>query len=325
MKNELRILAVAAALALLGGCAGRTAPDGGATLTIVCGEETVTLGSEDIQNQPAYQGVGGRISSVGHVTPPTAFRGMTLEDLCGLVGGLTEENSVVVTAGDGYAMTFSYDQIVRGNFPTYDPVTGEERDFAGKLSIVVAYEEEGVPIPADADGPLRLALLGSPQLVTDGHWWVKWVERVEVRQSLEDWTLHLEGAITEEMDRNTFETGAALGCHGTSWTDDDGRTWTGIPLWLLAGRVDDDNRHESGAFDDDLAAQGYQISVVAGDAYSVTLESTDIARDDGIILVYLLDEEPLGEDHWPLRLVGASLPKSSWVGAVASVELTIPQ
>jgi len=32
-------------------------------------------------------------------------------------------------------------------------------------------------------------------------------------------------------------------CHAMTWTDDDGREWQGIPLWLFVGRVDDDFKH----------------------------------------------------------------------------------
>jgi DMSO/TMAO reductase YedYZ molybdopterin-dependent catalytic subunit len=295
-----------------------------ATLELTAGGESKTLGWDEIQALPAYEGVGGRVSSVGTVTPPTRFKGVTLEDLCGLVGGITPENSVTVSAKDGYAMTFSYDQIVTGDFATYDPATGDELPFDGKLWVVVAYEEEGEAISDEADGPLRLAVLGSQKLVTDGHWWVKWVEKVEVKQSVENWSLHLEGALSVDVDRGTFETGSAPNCHGTSWTDAEGQTWTGVPLWLLAGQVDDENKHEEGAFNDDLAAAGYEINVVAGDGYSVTLDSVTVARNDEILVAYLLDDEPLPEKHWPLRLVGPDLPKSDWVGNVVTIEVVLP-
>jgi DMSO/TMAO reductase YedYZ molybdopterin-dependent catalytic subunit len=293
-------------------------------MEIVSGEQSVTLTWDDIQALPAYEGVGGRISSVGSVTPPTKFKGVTLEDLCGLVGGITEENSISVIAKDGYAMTFSYDQITTGDFPTYDPSTGDESPFDGKLWVVVAYEEEGAFVSTDGDGPLRLAILGSQKLVTDGHWWIKWVEKIEIKQSLENWTLHLEGALSEDVDRGTFETGAAPGCHGTNWVDPDGQTWTGIPLWLLVGRVDDDNVHEDGAFNEDLAEAGYEVKVTAADGYSVSFDSAAIVRNDDILVAYLFDDEPLPEKHWPLRLVGPEMEKSQWVSTITTIEIVLP-
>lgn len=332
MKKQILFAIVAIlTLTLLAGCGPAAtptptptveAPD--ATLAVKSGDQSVTLTWEEIQKMPAYEGMGGLISSVGTVTPPAQYKGIPLEDLCGLVGGITEANSVSVIANDGYAMTFSYDQIAAGNFDTYDPATGENAPFDGKLWAVVAYEREGEPLPEEEDGTFRLAILGSPKMVTDGHWWVKWVETIEVKEAFDQWTLHLEGALSEDIDRGTFETGAAPNCHGTSWTDDKDRTWTGIPLWLLAGRVDDENKHEDDAFNDDLAAAGYEINVIAGDGYTVSFDSAAVARDDGIILAHLVDDAPLEEDHWPLRLVGSSLDKSQWVGNVVAIELVLP-
>ena len=330
-KQLLSIFTIVLVLTLLAGCgpaatppptATAEAPE--ATLVVKSGDQSVTLTWEEIQAMPAYEGMGGLINSVGNVTPPAQYKGVPLEDLCGLVGGISEANSISVIASDGYAMTLSYDQIAAGNFDTYDPATGENAPFDGKLWAVVAYERNGELLPEEEDGVFRLAILGSPKMVTDGHWWIKWVKTIEVKQALDQWTLHLEGALSEDMDRGTFETGAAPNCHGTSWTDDEGRTWTGIPLWLLVGRVDDENEHEDEAFNDDLAASGYEINVVAGDGYSVTFDSAEIAEDDNILVAYLMDDAPLGEKHWPLRLVGPNLEKSQWVSNIVTIELVLP-
>jgi len=302
--------------------ASQGSPD--AELTVKSAEESVTLNWDDIQELPAYQGPGGRISSVGNVTPPHTFKGVTVEDLCALVGGFTEENSVEITAKDGYGMTFSYDQIVTGDYDTYDPSTGENKPFDGKLWTVIAYQEDGEPIPTDQDGPLRLAILGTDKVVTDGHWWIKWVETIEVKEAQDKWSLNLEGELTEEVDSGSFETCAAPSCHGASWTDDEGQTWQGVPLWALAGRVDDDNKHEDDAFSDDLAEAGYDIRLVASDGYEIAVESGTAARDNKILLAYLLDEEPLPEKHWPLRLVGPELEKSNWIGAVDTIIVDAP-
>jgi len=331
-KRNLSTIVTILALILLIGCSPAApaptptpaAPIPDATLTIRSGDQSVTLTWEDIQEMPAYEGLGGLINSVGNVTPPSRYKGIPLEDLCGLIGGITEANSVCVVASDGYAMTFSYDQVASGDFDTYDPVTGENAPFDGKLWAVIAYEREGELLPEEEEGQFRLTVLGSPKLVTDGHWWVKWVETIEVKEALDQWTLHLEGALSEDVDRGTFETGAAPSCHGMSWTDDKGRTWTGIPLWLLVGRVDDENEHEEGAFNDDLAGAGYEINVIASDGYSVTFDSATVARNDDIIVAYLMDDAPLQEKNWPLRLVGPNLESSQWVGKIVTIELVLP-
>lgn len=333
MKNRiLWMFTVILTLALLAGC-GTTptpsttsapSPDASSITLELIGQESTTLSLDDIKALPTYENWGGRISSVGTVTPPTKFKGILIEDLCSLVGGITPQNSLRIIAKDGYAMTFSYDQVVLGDFDTYDPATGADAPFDGKLWLAVVYEEEGEPIPAESDGPLRLAILGSHKMVTDGHWWIKWVETIEVIQALDQWSLHLEGVLSEDVDRGTFETGAAPNCHGTSWTDDEGRVWTGIPLWLLVGRIDDENVHEDDSFNDGLVEAGYDVNVIAADGYSITLDSATIARNDDIIVAYLLDDEPLPENHWPLRLVGPNLESSNWVGGIATIEIVLP-
>mgnify|MGYP001270037507 CR=1 FL=1 len=325
-----RIVGIIVALNLLVACT--VIPDGltgsfanpEATLTVRSAERTVTLGWDDIQELPSYQAPGGRISSVGHVTPPVPFKGVPIEDLCGLVGGFTEEHSLQITANDGYGMTFSYDQIVGGDYDTYDPSTGENRVYDGNLTTVIAYLEDGEPIPAEEDGPLRLAILGTNKVVTDGHWWIKWVEAIEVKQAQDQWSLNLEGELTEEVDSGSFETCAAPSCHGTSWTDDEGQTWQGVPLWALVGRVDDANKHEDNAFSDDLAEAGYAIHLVASDGYRVTMEGNRVARDNKILLAYLLDDAALPEKYWPLRLVGPEVEKSNWIGSVQTIEVELP-
>lgn len=65
------------------------------------------------------------------------------------------------------------------------------------------------------------------------------------------------------IDRAFFEAGAAPGCHEAWWTDEQGRVWRGIPLWLLAGWVVDENVHQQGAFDRDLAVRGYPIELIS--------------------------------------------------------------
>ncbi len=43
------------------------------------------------------------------------------------------------------------------------------------------FEQQGEPL-SEADGkPLRLAVTNPDGLLTEGHWWVKWVKRLEIR------------------------------------------------------------------------------------------------------------------------------------------------
>ncbi|MBN1401898.1 MAG: hypothetical protein JXA74_13740 [Anaerolineae bacterium] len=221
-----------------------------------------------------------------------------------------------------HAITFSYDQLVNGSFTAFVPATGEEIDRDEPLTVVVAYEREGQGIPEEEEGTLRLAILTpKPDQVTDGHWSVKWVRQIVIKPAVAEWTLHLEGVTVEDMDRNTFESGASPNCHLTEWTDADAQVWSGIPLYYLVGRVDDDNRHEGDAFNYALADQNYSVDVVAADGYKVSFEVKRLVQNRNILVAHLMNGVPLGEKHFPLRLAGSGLQKNEMVGQVAQIVL----
>ena len=227
---------------------------------------------------------------------------------------------VSVEASDGYAITFSYDQIMNGTFIQYDPGTGDELKTTVPLTAILAYELNGEPLDPDRSGNLRLAVISEePKQVVDGHWSVKFVTKLVVRSLGEEWTLQLDGQISETMDRATFESGASPNCHGLSWTDGSAQEWIGIPLWLMVGRVDDDVSHEGPAYSDALAEMGYTVDVVASDGYTVSFDSARITRNDNILLAYLVNGNPLPEKYFPLRLVGSDLEKSEMVGNVVQI------
>jgi DMSO/TMAO reductase YedYZ molybdopterin-dependent catalytic subunit len=309
-----------------GGGAGPTTPPTPTTaLTVVKGNETEELTLEDIEAMPSYEGWHGRLTSVGEVEGPYQYKGALLEDLCDLVGGIDSTDSVRVEAADGYGMTFSYNQTRGGDFVMYDPDTKAEIGVSsvGELTLILAYEEGGSPLPEQYGGPLRLCMVDSDDQLVDGHWSVKWVARIEVQAAEAEWTLHLEGAMSEDIDSATFDAGAAPGCHGITWTDADTNEWTGIPLWFLVGRVDDETSHLDDAFNDDLADSGaYVVRVIAADGFYCDFNSTFVAGNDNIIVAYRMNDEPLPEDNYPLKLVGSALTSGKQrVSQIDSIEL----
>jgi DMSO/TMAO reductase YedYZ molybdopterin-dependent catalytic subunit len=280
------------------------------------GNETKVYTLDEIKAMLSYTAGAGFKKSSGAIVGPYTYKSVNVTYLAGLVGGLTPSNSVKVTASDGYAMTYTYNQIM-GDLTTYNATTGEpEPD--GHVTMVLAYEEGGNPIPNEYGGPLRVAFVGPDSPITDGHFWIKWVNKIEILGGVEEWNLTLRGAITEVMDRSTFESGA--GCHGVSWTDSKGRIWKGMPLWLLAGWVDDADEHD---FNDTLADKGYNVTVIASDGYSKTFNSTFMKRNDNIIVANELNGTALPEKYLPLRLVGHDLKKSEMLRNV--VEIRIPE
>ena len=158
-------------------------------------------------------------------------------------------------------MTYTHAQVAKGDFTAFDPATGDTLAAHEPLSLLLAWEHEGKPLDAADDGPLRVVVVSAKGgALADAHLSVKNVAKVALASAGGPWTLRLEGARTETMDQATFESGAAPGCHGVTWKDAQGRAWSGIPLWLLVGWVDDARKHGTGAFADDLAA-GYTVEL----------------------------------------------------------------
>ena len=138
------------------------------------------------------------------------------------------------------------------------------------------------------------------------------------------WILHLEGTISEEMSDSTFKEGARPNCHGSSWLDNQNRSWEGIPLWLLVGRVDDEAKHKIGAFDDELAFAGYEVQLISTDGHTVTFNSTEIMRNNKILIAYQIDGESLDKKYWPLRLVGPDLEEQKMLGQIIKIKIIFP-
>jgi DMSO/TMAO reductase YedYZ molybdopterin-dependent catalytic subunit len=334
MSARLFVVLVIAVSMVLGiaGCgtsepAGTTGTDTGTgtALTITKGAETVSYTLAQVKAMTAKEGWGGIMNSSGVISGPFKQKGVPIADLLDKVGGMSGSDAVRITAKDGYTMTYSYDQMVNGNFTTLDCSSGEEVPH-DKLTVILAYEEDGAPL-TDKIGPLRIAILNGDTQVTEGHWWIKWVEQIEIVSAEMTWSLHLEGYMDEDIDQNTFESCSAPGCHGASWTDDQNRQWEGVPLWMLVGRVDDDNNHskETQAFNDTVADAGYEVEVIAADGYSKTFTAEQIKRNNDYIISYRRDGEPLPENQWPLRLVGPDMTKGDMVGQIATIKVVLPE
>ncbi|NMC52433.1 MAG: hypothetical protein GYA48_02205 [Chloroflexi bacterium] len=293
-------------------------------LEVFNGDQSVMLSLADLDQLESYEGYAGILSSAGSITPPAVYKGIPLSVLAEQVGGIDETMGMVVYAEDGYSITYSYEQVMGKDFLTYEPSTGVEIEPTMPLTAMIAYQREGELMDAEMEGTLRSVIASDEaSQISDGHWAVKWVTRVEVKPVAANWFLQLEGAISENMDRGTFESGSSPHCHLKVWTDKEGNEWGGIPLWYLLGRVDDAVAHESRAFDEDLAEAGYTITITAVDGYSIELESQPAAFNDEWIVAFQMNGGDLPDKYFPLRLVGEGLEKDQMIGAIESIKLGI--
>jgi len=293
-----------------------TGPNGGKVFTLA-----------KLKALPVTEGWGGNKSSAGKITIPASFKGVALKDLVAALGSTFDETTgVTLTAEDGYSMTYSYDQVMNGNFTAYDPATGAELSSHDPLTAILAYEQDGKPLDQVQDGVLRLQVVSAKNnQVVDGHWTTKWVIKMEVKPVGQAWKLKLHGAIMLPVDRATFQSCASPSCHGVGWKDADGQNWIGVPLWMLVGEVDDENSHSDNSYNDALADAGYQVDVVGADGYTVTLDSASIKRNGNIIVAYLVNDAELPDKYYPLRLVGPELQKSQMVGKIEMIVVHVPE
>jgi hypothetical protein len=160
--------------------------------------------------------------------------------------------------------------------------------------------------------------------VVDGHWSVKWVNKVEIKAVGQTWNLGLQGAISSPLSRDTYQSCGSPSCHGNSWQDENGQNWVGVPVWLLVGEVDDNNSHEDNAYNETLADAGYSVDVVGGDGYTVTLDSQFIKNNNDLLVAFLVNDGELPEKYYPLRLVGPGLENKQMVGQITRIIVNVP-
>jgi len=337
---------IGAALLLLAVCAvavaGAFTPGGppqaraadGVALTITGSEgQVVQLTLADLQALPAYTGYAGMINSAGTITPPEPVKGVLFTDLLALAGGMTDQNTLDVLASDNYSMPFSYNQVANGAFTVYNGTTGEQEDPKSPVSTVLIYERNGEAIGGGDDGgPLRLAVCQAENVnqVADGHWLVKWVDRLTVRAASKPWKVRMYGLRrangtrqTATLDRGSFFSCAAPGCHGATWVSPTAKSWSGVPLFLIIGKVDGGKSHDYGAYNEALALKGYRIKLVNASGKSVIIKSRAIRNRWRIVLANKLQGVELTAKYYPLRLVGPSryVPTYKYLGRITKIVL----
>lgn len=299
------------------------APLAGPVLTIInLDGEARDFTLEELKQLPATEGQAGIKSSTGKITPPSLFKGVLLSEILQQAGGVDSTMGVEIEAKDGYAMTMSADQIASGDFIAYDSGTGDETQSAGALQALIAYEIDGKPLNPEQDGELRLVVISEKNnQVTDGHWSIKWVRKVTIKQLAQEWDLTYDGGIDGLLDRGSFESCSTGKCHASEWTDDKAQTWSGTPLYLIAGYIDDETKHGDGSFNQELADAGYTVEVVSKDGFSATFDILRLIDNENIIVANSVNGNPLNEEDFPLRLVGADVGKKEGVGAIDKIIL----
>ena len=129
---------------------------------------------------------------------------------------------------------------------------------------------------------------------------------------------------TYTLDRSSYDSCAAPGCHGSSWVSPVKKTWTGVPLFLCIGKVDGGKGHGGyGAYNEALALKGYRIKLVSATGRSVIIGSRTARNRARIILANKVMGSDLTAKYYPLRLVGPSkyVPTSKSLGRITKIIL----
>ena len=162
------------------------------SITVTYGSVTKTYSMNDMQTIVASMGYGGSRNQDGSInkTPYYFYQGVALIDLIkgpknspGVEpGGLVAGQSVKITGADGSSVTYTYDQIMNGNFPTYNVAgvaTTPAPTSATVPLITILYWINGQDLDA-ATGPFELGILYGQTLLSDSSNWLKMVYKIDV-------------------------------------------------------------------------------------------------------------------------------------------------
>jgi len=161
-------------------------------VTVTFGSVTRTYGMNDMQTLLVSFGYGGPRTQSGTVNNPPdyLYTAIALTDVIkgaknspGVEpGGLVAGQSVKITGADGYSVTYTYDQVTNGSFPTYNiagVATTPAPTSATVPVIAVLYWANGNGLDS-ATGPFELGIIYGQPLLTDASNWVKMVYKIDV-------------------------------------------------------------------------------------------------------------------------------------------------
>jgi hypothetical protein len=291
--------------------------------TKVSGEKTVELFYSEISELDSMEGTAGFLKVTGNVVGPMEIRAVPILSVLELSGPLPSDYSVEVKAVDGYSIMLSKEE-VEGQVDIYD-ASGNKIGFGG-ATCVICYE---VDDSTDFSGePFRIGYLKGEDAITDGHYWVKEVNSLTIKQPVTDWTLELKGLTEYSLNRTAFESAATCSEHRVALNitrKGETHSYQGLPIWVPISIIDGKDDPEGHYFfNDELARDGYDVLIVAADGFNTTLNSSLLWRNDGMILAYLMDGEVLPEGDGPLMVVGEGLSGKQMVKQVVSMRLLLP-
>lgn len=304
-----------------------------------------TLADLEALGAGPFNGFAGYMNSGSVVYGPEAVSGIRVTDIVNdalasaLLPPLTTSQSVAFIGSDGYAQTYSGDQLMNVDHLTqmYGATTKKPvstSSFTGPFAAVLCYDDPGGHVMSPYEA-LRLFVEDATNepIVMTGSDSVKWVARLNVTDTApKDWSLKLTGLKingvrqTRTIRRNDYS--SCISCHDYSHKGSYttlGYKWRGVPLYMLVGEVD------GGAtmvFNAARAQKGYRIEVISSTGATRIVSSRVMVRDGigrrNALLAWTRDGVTLGSTAFPLRLIAPGLKTSLEIGRITKVVLLPP-
>jgi len=287
-------------------------------LTVIGGDGTqVVLNATSMAALQSYTAPAGFKSSGGLIAAVGTYTGVPVVTLLNLVGGITSDQTLTITASDGYSMVYTYNQVMGKDFTTYDPVTGSEKAPTQNMTLCVNYFVNGTALPSD-EGPLRVGVLGPEGLLTEGHFWTKMTTTLQVTNNVRDWsvTVNATGCQPLSMDRQSWT--ADYNHYKLNWTDSNGNVWSGTALWRWVSWY-----NYNGGVSNATLDQGYSVKLVSGDGSYVTIADSKVKLNDNIIVAGELNDAILSDPYWPLTLAGSGATSDQMIKNIVGIQIIL--
>jgi hypothetical protein len=132
------------------------------------------------------------------------------------------------------------------------------------------------------------------------------------------WNLNYTGGDSLSITNIDFSTQATT--KGVTYAQNDSNsntTWAGIPLYQLVNYYADSGKISAG-----VLQMGYNVTVVAGDGYTLVLPSTRVANNAGIVVANSANGTALTGNYYPLTLAGGNLTKKESVKNIVQIQIS---
>jgi len=248
----------------------------------------------ELEKMPIYtEGKGAYTTSAG-TRYEGVYGGVRLLDLLETYTDLAADDSATFVAMDGYEMSY----------PGKTVLDSTDGDW------LLAFRLDGDWLPKDP-GYIRTIKIGPDTPNIDGHLSVRMVKKIVLKQKdFVELSLKLSGKMSFDLDRSSIQ--SCVSCHKKTVTFEkkgEVAEYTGFPLWLLLGYVDDPKYapHKQDAsilpYMDEVANAGYTIQLTASDGFKVNIDSKEVSRNDDIIIALYKNGEKLPDSEAPLVVV----------------------